>query len=123
MAWVPATRCRSGVEMALRFNGKDMKDAVLKSDQFEMRILEFLPARMKVQVRESTGHAFNFVPRFLDIAYPDKIIGAKDTGIVALGAGKSMEQVIEFQQMLRIEPFLMMDLRYARKKLATIVVE
>jgi hypothetical protein len=109
--------------MALRINGKDMKDAVLKADQFEMRILEFIPDHMKINVKESAGHSFNFVPRFLQIVYPEKVINAKDTGIVALGVGKSIEQVIEFQERLRIETFLMMDLRYARKKLATIVVE
>src|SRR5262252_7294229 len=109
--------------MAIRINGKDMKDAVLKADQFEMRILEFIPDHMKINLKESAGHAFNFVPRFLQIVYPEKTIDAKDTGIVALDAGKSIERVIEFRERLRIETFLMMDLRYARKKLATIVVE
>jgi hypothetical protein len=109
--------------MALRINGKDMKDAVLKSEQFEMRILELIPDHMKIVVKESSGHPFNFVPRFLEIVYPEKSIAAKDTGILALGVGKSVERVIEFQERLRIETFLMMDLRYARKKLATIVVE
>jgi hypothetical protein len=109
--------------MALRINGKDMKDAVMKTDQFEMRILEFYPDRMRISVKESSGHPFNWVPRFLEIVYPDRIIGVRDTGIVGLGVGKSVEQVVEFQQKLRIEPFLMWDLRYAKKKLATIVVE
>ena len=109
--------------MAIRINGKDMKDAILKADQFELQILQFLPAQMKVNVKERTGHAFNFVPRFFDIAYPERIIPAKDSGIVALEPGKSMEMVIEFQERVRIEPFLMMDLRYARKKLGTIAVD
>jgi hypothetical protein len=109
--------------VALRVNGKDMKDAVLKTDQFEMRILELTPDHIKVQVKESTGHPFNFVPRFLEMAYPEKVIGAKDTGILAVGAGKSVEEVIQFQERLRIESFLMMDLRYAKKKLATITVD
>src|SRR5262245_40836318 len=100
-----------------------MKDAVLKADQFELRILDLIPARMKVQVKESSGHPFNFVPRFFEIVYPEKTIGAKDAGIIAIGTGKTIEQVIEFQENLRIETFLMMDVRYARKKLATIVVE
>jgi len=112
------------VEMALRINGKDMKDAVLKTDQFEMRILELVPDHMRIIVKESSGHAFNFVPRFLEIVYPEsKSIAAKDTGIVGIDVGKSVEQVVQFQERLRIETFLMMDLRYARKKLATIVVE
>jgi len=112
------------VEMALRVNGKDMKDAVLKTDQFEMRILELVPDHMRIIVKESSGHAFNFVPRFLEIVYPEnKSIAAKDTGIVGVDVGKSVEQVVQFQERLRIETFLMMDLRYARKKLATIVVE
>ncbi len=109
--------------MAIRVNGKDMKDAVLKADQFEMRLLEFLPDHMKVNVKESTGHPFNFVPRFFEIVYPEKTIAIKDAGIVAVGVGKSIEQVIDFQERVRIEPFFMMDLRYARKKLATIAVE
>ena len=109
--------------MAVRINGKDMKDAVLKSDQFEMRILELIPDRMRIQVKESAGHPFNFVPRFLEMAYPEKIIAAKDSGIISLRAGASVEQVVVFQERLRIEAFLMMELRYARKKLATISVD
>jgi hypothetical protein len=109
--------------VAIRINGKDIKDVVIKADQFEMQILEFLPDHMKVNVKERTGHSFNFVPRFFDIAYPERVIAAKDSGIVAIDAGKSMETVISFQERLRIEPFLMMDLRYARKKLATLAVD
>jgi hypothetical protein len=77
---------------------------------------------MRIQVR-NPGQPFNFVPRFLDIAYPDRTIAVKDTGIVAIAAGKTIEQVVEFQERVRIEVFLMMDLRYARRKLATITVE
>jgi hypothetical protein len=109
--------------MAIRVNGKDMKDALIKTDQFEMRILELIPAYLKITVKEISGHPFNFVPRFLDMAYPDKVISAKDTGIISIAAGKTIEKVIEFQQRIPIEPFLMMDLRYARRKLATLSVE
>src|SRR5215831_2937983 len=100
--------------MALRVNGKDMKDAVIKADQFEMRILELIPDHIKINVKESAGHPFNFVPRFLEIVYPEKTIAAKDTGIVSLGVSKSIDQIIEFQEKLRIERFLMLELRYAR---------
>ena|SRR5262245_24537527 len=123
MGLVPAIRCRLEVDVALRINGKDMKDAVLKTDQFELRILEMVPDHMKVTVKETSGHPFNFVPRFVEMVYPEKVIAAKDTGIVTVGVGKTIEKVIEFQERLRIETFLMWDLRYARKKLATIVVE
>jgi hypothetical protein len=109
--------------LALRVNGKDMKDAVIKTDQFEMRILELTPDRLKVSVKESAGHPFNFVPRFLEMVYPEKTIAAKDSGILTVGQGKTVEPVIEFKERLRIEAFLMMELRYARKKLATITVE
>jgi hypothetical protein len=109
--------------VAFRVNGKDMKDAVLKADQFEMRILDLTPDHIKVSVRENTGHPFNFVPRFMEMAYPEKTIAARDTGIISVSAGKTIEQVIEFAEKLRIEVFIMMDLRYARKKLATISVE
>jgi hypothetical protein len=109
--------------MAVRINGKDMKDAVMKTDQFELRILEFMPAQMKVNVKEISGHPFNFVPRFFEIVYPEKTVAAKDQGIIAVAAGQSVDHVVEFQERLRIETFLMMDLRYARKKLATISIE
>jgi len=82
-----------------------------------------VPDRMKVQVKESAGHPFNFVPRFFEIVYPEKTIGVKDSGIIAVGVGKTIERVLEFQEKLRIETFLMMDVRYARKKLATITVD
>ena len=109
--------------MAVRINGKDIKDAVMKTDQFELRITEFLPDHMNVNVKDITGHPFNFVPRFFEIVYPEKTIAAKDQGIIAVAAGKSVEHVVVFQEKLRIETFLMMDLRYARKKLGTISIE
>ena len=109
--------------MAFRINGKDMQDAVLKADQFEMKILELIPDHMKVSVKETTGHPFNFVPRFVEMVYPEKIIAAKDTGIIAVAAGKTIEQTVEFREKLRIETFLMIELRYARKRLAIISVE
>ena len=109
--------------MAIKINGKDIKDAVAKADQFEMRFLELLPDHLRVSVKDSTGHPFNFAPRFVDVVYPDKTVAAKDTGIIAVGSGKTVEALIEFPEKLRIERFLMMDLRYARKKLATIEVE
>jgi hypothetical protein len=109
--------------MAFRINGKDMQDAVIKADQFEMKILELIPDHMKVSVKESTGHPFNFVPRFVEMVYPEKIIAAKDTGIIAVAAGKTIEQTVEFREKLRIETFLMIELRYARKRLAIISVE
>jgi hypothetical protein len=99
-----------------------MKDAVIKADQFEMQILDLVPDRMRITVKESAGHPFNFVPRFFEMVYPDKSIPARDTGIVAIGIGKSIDQTIEFREKLRIETFLTWELRYARKKLASIVV-
>src|SRR5438876_11250159 len=109
--------------MALRVNGKDIKDAIIKTDQFEMRILELTPDHLKVIVKETSGHPFNFVPRFFEMIYPEKSIAARDNGIISVGVGKTVELVIEFQEKLRIETFVMMDLRYARKKLASISVE
>src|SRR6267142_1340824 len=99
--------------MALRVNGKDMKDAVIKADQFEMKILDLIPDRMRVSVTGIRGEAFNFVPRFLTMVYPDRTIEAKDTGIIAVGVGKTIEPTIEFREKLRIETFLIMELRYA----------
>jgi len=109
--------------MAVRINGKDLKDAVMKTDQFELRITEFLPDHMNVNVKDISGHPFNFVPRFFEIVYPEKTVAAKDQGTIAVAAGKSVDHVVVFQEKLRIETFLMMDLRYARKKLGTISIE
>jgi hypothetical protein len=109
--------------MAVRVNGKDMKDAVIKTDQFEMRILELIPDHLKVGIKEVSGHPFNFVPRFLEMIYPEKSIAARDTGVISVGVGKVIETLIEFQQKLRIETFVTMELRYARKKIATIAIE
>jgi hypothetical protein len=109
--------------MAVRINGKDMKDAVLKTDQFEMRILDLVPDRMRAAVKDAAGHPFNFVPRFIEMVFPEKSIAARDSGIISVGAGKTVETVVEFQEKLRIETFVTMELRYARKKLASITVE
>jgi hypothetical protein len=109
--------------MALRINGKDMKDAVIQAGQFEMKILELTPDRLKATVKGTARDAFNFVPRFLQMVYPERTIDARDTGIITVGAGRTMEIVVEFREKLRIETFLIMELRYARKKLATITVE
>ena len=109
--------------MALRVNGKEMKDAVIKTDQFEMRILEITPDHLKVSIKESSGHPFNFVPRFFEMIYPERGIAAKDTGILNVGTGKTVEAVIEFREKLQIETFVTMELRYARRKVASITVE
>ncbi len=109
--------------MAIKVNGKDMKDAVIKTEQFEMRLLEFTPDNMRISVKEVHGESFNFVPRFLSIVYPEKTINAKDVGVIAVGAKKTVEANVQFMEKLRIEPFMAMDLRYSRLKLATILVE
>jgi hypothetical protein len=109
--------------MAIRINGKDMKDAVIKADQFEMKILEFIPDHVKASIKGTSGQSFNFVPRFMTMVYPDKTIEARDTGIMVVRPGSPIEPVIQFREKLRIEAFLTMELRYARQKLASIVVE
>ena len=109
--------------MAIKVNGKDMADAVMKTDQFEMKILEFTPDRLKVSIKGISDDAFNFVPRFISMVYPDRPINARDTGILVVPAGKTVESVIQFQEKLRIERLFTMELRYARRKLADIVVE
>jgi hypothetical protein len=109
--------------MAITVNGKDIKDAVIKTEQFEMRILELLPDHMKVSIKEVAGQPFNFVPRFVTLVYPEAPLNAKDSGIVSVGVGRTIEVNIEFERRIRIETFIRMDLQYARKKLATIAVE
>jgi hypothetical protein len=110
-------------DMAITVNGRDMKDAVIKTDQYEMRILELLPDHLKLSIKETAGHPFNFVPRFVTLVYPEGPLNARDTGIIVVAAGKTVEPIIEFERKIRIETFIRMELQYARKKLATIAVE
>lgn len=109
--------------MAIRVNGNDMKDAVIKADQFEMKILELIPDHLKASITSTSRQPFNFVPRFMQMVYPEKSIDAKDTGIVVLATRETIQPVIQFREKLRIETFLTMELRYGRTKLASIVVE
>ena len=109
--------------MAITVNGKDIKDAVITTEQFEMRILELLPDNLKLAIKETAGQPFNFVPRFVTLVYPEGPLNARDTGIIVVGAGKTVEVVIGFQRKIRIETFIRMDLQYARRKLATIAIE
>ncbi len=55
--------------------------------------------------------------------YSERSIAAKDAGIVTVGTGRVVEAVVEFREKLRIETFLTMELRYARKRMAMITVE
>jgi len=109
--------------MAIKVNGKDMKEAVIKTDQYEMKLLELTPDYMKLSVKDISGESFNFVPRFISMVYPDRTVNAKDVGIVIVRARETVEPTVQFQQRLVIERFSEMELRYARRKLASIVIE
>src|SRR5438093_13134574 len=100
--------------MALRVNGKDIKDAIIKTDQFEMRILELTPDHLKVIVKETSGHPFNFVPRFFEMIYPERSIAAKDAGIVTVGTGKVVEAVVESFDAKLLENFINSVIDFAR---------
>ena len=110
-------------DMAITVNGKDMKEAVIKTEQYEMRILELMPDRLRLSIKEIAGTPFNFVPRFVTLVYPEAPLNAKDTGIVVVGRGLTVEVNVEFERRIRIETFIRMDLVYAKNKLATIAVE
>src|SRR5688572_28244158 len=98
--------------MAITVNGKDMKEAVIKTEQYEMRILELLPDHLKLSVRETAGQSFNFVPRFITLVYPEGPLNARDTGILVVAARATIEPVITFERKIRIETFIRMDLTY-----------
>ena len=109
--------------MAIKVNGKDMKDAVIKTDQYEMRILELTPDRMRVSLTDTYGEAFNFLPRSVSMVYPDKTVTARDDGTTSVRPKQTVEVTIQFRERLRLEAFEPFDFRYAGKKLATISVE
>jgi hypothetical protein len=112
-----------GAAMAIIVNGKDMKDAVIKTEQFEMRILELTPDRLKVSVMDTQRESFNFVPRFISMVYPDRTINARDAGPVAVRSKETVEVIVLFREKLRMETFMPFELRYAGKKLAEISIE
>ena len=110
--------------MAIMVNGKDMKVAVIKTDQFEMRLLEMTPEAMKVSVKDTTGEAFTFVPRFISIVYPDtKVVNGRDNGVSTIPSKQSVEVTVQFAEKLHMERMMSFELRYARKRLAEISIE
>ena len=109
--------------MAIIVNGTDMKEAVIKTEQFEMRVLDLTPDFLKVNVTGISRDAFNFVPRFITIVYPEKTVSARDAGPIAIRPKESAQVSISFREKLRIEKFLPFDLRYTNKRLATISIE
>ena len=110
--------------MAILVNGKDMKDAVIKTENYEMKLLEFTPDGMKVSIKETYGESFNFVPRFITVVYPDtKVVAARDNGITVVHAKETVQASIQFAEKVRIERMSSFELRYARKKLAEISVD
>jgi hypothetical protein len=110
--------------MAVMVNGKDMKEAVIKTDQFEMRLLDLTPDTMRVNVKDTSGEAFSFVPRFITIVYPDtKVISARDSGVSTIPSKQSAEVTIQFAEKLHMERMMSFELRYARKRLAEISIE
>ena len=110
--------------MAIKVNGKDMKDAVIKTEQYDMKILELTPDLMRVSVTETSDESFNFVPRFVTVVYPDnRTITARDAGAIVVRRKETAQVSIGFSEKLRIEMFASFELRYARRKLATISIE
>ncbi len=109
--------------MAILINGKDMKDAVIKTEQYEMKIVELIPDSMRVSIK-GFDEPFSFVPRFVTITYPDtKVISAKDSGIIVVPTGGTVQTTIQFAEKLRLERMMTFELRYARKKIADISIE
>ena len=110
--------------MSIRVNGKEMKEAVIKTDQYEMRVLDLTPDAMKVSVKDINNQSFNFVPRFITVAYPDsKVITARDSGIIVVPAKQTVETTITFAEKLRMERMMSFELRYSRRRLAEISIE
>ncbi len=110
--------------MAILVNGKDMKDAVIKTENYEMRITEFTPDGMKASIKETYGESFNFVPRFITVVYPDtKVVNAKDNGIAVVHAKETVQVSVQFAEKIRIERMSSFELRYSRKKLAEISID
>ena len=64
--------------MVIKIDGKLMDEAVIRTQQMELRILEIVEDRIEFDVREIYGEPFKFVPRFFKLVYSDgSIIAAK----------------------------------------------
>ena len=110
--------------MAIKINGKDMKEAVITTDQYEMRFSDISGDSMKVTVKETYGEGFSFVPRFFKAVYPDKTtIPAKLGDAIPVGSGKTIEHTVVFQGKLRLDKGTSFQLIYGTKKLADVKIE
>jgi hypothetical protein len=60
----------------------------------------------------------------VEIAYPDRTVKVRpNTGIVTVGARRTVQQTLPMEERLTIQLFDRMELRYAGKKLADITVD
>jgi len=110
--------------MAILINGKEMKDAVIKTENYEMRVLELTPDLMRLSIKDIYGEAFNFVPRLVTIIYPDtKTITARDAGIIVVPRRETVQATVQFAEKLRLERLMSFEFRYARRKLADVSIE
>lgn len=112
--------------MPIKINGKDLKDAVIKTDQFEIRISEIAGDTIKMSVKDVYGEAFTFVPRFFRVVYPDKTtIAAKDVATIPVPTSQTIEHALVFQSKLKLDKGTKFRLVYGfgDRKLADISVE
>lgn len=91
--------------MVLKIDGKLIDEAVIRTQQMGLRILEIAEDRIEFNVREIYGEPFNFVPRFFRLVYSDgSIIAAKtEQGAVTLRANEALKAAVVFAKELRFE--------------------
>ena len=111
--------------MVIKIDGKEIQDAVIRTQQMELRILEIAQDRIEFEVKDIYGESFNFVPRFFKLAYSDgSVIAAKaDQETAALLANETLEVTVVFAEALRFEAGMKIQMNYGFSTLAEITVE
>ena len=111
--------------MVIKIDGKEIQDAVIRTQQMELRVQEISEDRIEFQVKDIYGESFNFVPRFFKLVYGDgSIIAAKaDQETLALLANETLEATVVFAEELRFEVGMKIRMSYGLSTLAEITVE
>ena len=64
--------------MVIKIDGKEIQDAVIRTQQMELRSLEIAQDRIEFEVKDIYGESFNCIPCFFKLAYSDgSVIAAK----------------------------------------------
>jgi hypothetical protein len=110
--------------MVIKIDGVEISQAVIKTEQMELRVLEVGDDRMTFEVQDVYGESFNFVPRFFRFVYSGgSTVAATDQETRVVQAGETIESTVVFERALRLEARMKIEMRYGMSRLADVTVE